>query len=168
MAPAKCSKMVPWLITPHPEAFRDGVGWGSWKTSKTPAKITWQGGVGGGKGGSGGGGGVGGRGGSKQNHGGVGGGPGPPGPPGPSKGWTLSSVILLPADQQVTLSQCQHFCQGPPGLPEPPPPPTILPACAPEIRLDFLVLLLCCVFSTNPSFELLQGGGSSKIISGIM
>ena len=44
------------------------------------------------------------------------------------------------------------------GKPEPPPPPTVLPACAPEIRLDFLVLVLCCVFSTNPSFELLQGG----------
>ena len=35
----------------------------------------------------------------------------------------------------------------------------LVPACAYEIRLDLLVLLLCCVFSTNPSFELLQGGG---------
>ena len=83
---------------------------------------------------------------------------------GPSKGWT---VVLLPADQQVTLSQCQHCWTSAraPGLPEPPPPPTILPACAPEIRLDFLVLLLCCVFSANPSFELLQEGRSSKDVT---
>ena len=32
------------------------------------------------------------------------------------------------------------------------------------IRLDFLVLLLCCVVTTNPSFELLLGRVSSKMI----
>ena len=155
--------MVPWL-KPSGKGL-GGVGGEGGEGSKMPAKITWE------KGGGGAG---------WMRAGGVGwhfAFPRKPTkmPTGRPAGDTISVSALLdvvihrslagrPAGDTISVSALLDVCQGPPGLPEPPPPPTILPACAPEIRLDFLVLLLCCVFSTNPSFELLQGGGSSKCL----